>query len=173
MTRPSSLEPTQIRAPAQPAGSSRPSTPTSARSMAAGAPDGATSFTWRSWPIVDEAARSWLLIAALIAIAVVCGWTVGNALAGVLVAVVLAYSVRQLWLSATYEISDYGIERRCLGRSQRIPWPRVSAAEAHRSGVALQIASNANSVGNARMMFVSWGNCRESVLAAIERVRNT
>jgi hypothetical protein len=113
------------------------------------------------------------MIAILAAMAAVCGWLVGDALAGVLVAIVFAYSVRQLWLPATYEISSSGIERRCLGRSQKIPWPRVSAAVAHRGGVALRVASIVNSVGDARIMFLSYGNCRESVLAALERVRKT
>jgi hypothetical protein len=149
-----------------PSGSSRPSAPaipSSARS-AADAADGPTSFSWRSWPIVDEAAQSWSLIAALTAIAMLCGWLAGDSLAGVLVAIVLAYSVRQLWLPATYKINPSGIERRFLGRSQRIPLPTFAASAINSNGVAFN--SNGSRSGS-KCLFVPWGSHRDAILAAL------
>jgi hypothetical protein len=171
MTRPSSLEPTQLRAPAAAPGSSRQSasavSPSSTKSVKAVANDSPTPFKWRSWPVVDEARRSWPLIAVLAAVAVLAGWMTSDVFAGLLVAAVLAAAVWRLWLPVTYEINSQGIEERCFGRQKRIPWSQLIAGEIHAHGISFQFELQDRAGCMWRSFFLPWDRHRETVLAAL------
>ncbi len=171
MTRPSSLEPTQLRVPAPPSGSSQQSapaaSPSSTKSVKTVASDGPTPLTWRSWPVLDETRRSWPLVAGLAALAVLAGWLTSDIFAGTLVAAVLAAAVWRLWLPVTYEINSLGIEERCFGRQRRIPWSQLSAGEILANGVSFSASPHASAGSQWRSFFVPWGRYRQAVLAAL------
>ncbi len=97
----------------------------------------AGTLRWRSWPLVDQPAWSWVVPLAILLVGVWVYVADGGWPLAIGAAAALAVSLRSFLLPATFEVATLGLRRRALGRIRILPWQAIRSYQRRPSGVFL------------------------------------
>ena len=95
----------------------------------------AGSLRWRSWPLVDQPAGSWIVPLAIFAVAFLVYWASGSWFMATAAAVALAVAMRSFLLPTTFEVTSSGLRRLALRRVRLVPWQAIRAYQLRATGV--------------------------------------
>jgi hypothetical protein len=160
MTRSSTRQPTEAR-----------SLPGSESSSAKrGEAQSPAPFAWRSWPVVDEWRRTWLIAATVALISLVIGIATGRFDLALLALGVQAAVLWRLWLPIHYEINARGIEQRIFRRTVKTPWTAIRRHELRRDGVLIFREADARPFDAWRGVYLPWSRNQAAVIASLARI---
>lgn len=127
----------------------------------------AGTLRWRSWPLVDRPAWSWVVPLAIL---LVGGWVIlagGGWLLAICAAAALAATLRSFLLPTTFEVATLGLRRRAMGRIRIIPWPAIRSYQRLPSGVFLFQSAEPTPLDFVNSVFVPFPEDSEELLVAL------
>ena len=125
------------------------------------------TMRWRSWPFVDQARWSWMVVAGLIGIGGMV-WYLGGG--WLLALAALGGSAGTLWqflLPVSFEINALGLRREALGRTRLIAWQAVRAYQLRPTGIVLYQRSDPAKADLLRSLFVPFPADEDEMLCAM------
>ncbi len=136
----------------------------------------AAPVTWRVWPLVDHANWSWLVLAAIVGLALVVRSLGGGWLLAILAIAGLVIAGWQFFLPTAYVAGPLGIRRTILGRSRLTAWTSIKAYQLRPTGVVLYQRPDPVSLDHFRALFIPYppneddlvGSIREYLSSAVE-----
>jgi len=124
---------------------------------------------WTSWPVVDERPDSWLLVGAVVLVAVVIGSVSGGWVIGGVALLVLGTAMWRMWVPVTYELSSLGILESAWRRRRCVTWRQITSYRAYRRGVLLMTSLDTAPIARLRGIYVATGDYREQLLELLRR----
>ncbi|HEX4415205.1 MAG TPA: hypothetical protein VH107_16355 [Lacipirellulaceae bacterium] len=95
------------------------------------------SLRWRTWPLVDWIAWSWMLPVGIILLGLFVFWQGGGLPLAIAAMIVAAISVWPMWLPTNFEVTSLGLRRKTPQRIRLIPWTAIRAYQLRTTGVML------------------------------------
>jgi hypothetical protein len=125
-----------------------------------------SSVRWRSWPLVDQPAWSWL---AIVGIALVGGFVfwLGDWFLALAVVAALAVIMWQFFLPVTFEVTSLGLRRHALSRVRLIPWQAIRAYQLRPTGIALFQRPNPTKLDMMNSLFVPYPHDEDEMLVTV------
>jgi len=128
-----------------------------------------TSMSFRTWPIVHERTRVWPVLVGVLVVTVAVGVST-DSLGWALTAVTLfALALWRMLLPIYFELSQFGITQRALGRRWSIPWAAIRGYEIHGQGIVLLSRSDDSPVGRLGGIYIPWSAYRSELLELVDR----
>jgi hypothetical protein len=118
-----------------------------------------------NWPLVDDAPRTWPMIALALGLSLFAGYWSQSILMGVLCFAVISLAIWRTWIPVFFDLGPKGIEQTMLGRKIRIPWPAIARYEVTSQGVVLVPESNRITF---RSFYIRWGDHKERLLQLVQ-----
>lgn len=138
-----------------------PTSPSEPRSLAAG------SLRWRTWPLIDRIAWSWLLPVGIILLGLFVYWEGGGLPLAIAAMIVAAISVWPMWLPTTFEVTSLGLRRKTPQRIRLIPWTAIRAYQLRATGVMLFQQPNPSGLEMLGGLFVPYPNDADELVVAL------
>ena len=126
-----------------------------------------STVRWRSWPLVDQARWSWMVVAGMLGVAGMVWYLGGGWLLAIAAVGGLAGTMWPFLLPISYEIDTLGLRRKALGRTRLIPWHAGRAFQLRQSGVVLYQRSDPTKADLLRSLFVPYPADEDDMLCAM------
>jgi hypothetical protein len=123
--------------------------------------------SWVSWPLVDAAPYSALLVMALSATGLLAAATTGRTVWAVAVPLVLAACGWRFFVPVRYELDKSGVTQQVHGWVQRTLWTDVRSFDVCPRGVMLFSHTETIPLDAFRGVYLPWGERRDEVLSAV------
>lgn len=120
---------------------------------------------WRSWPMEEGGPAARTLMAALLGMAALVGWSMASAFWALAAFALLGLAAWRYFLPVYFEINHQGIFQEVLGRRSRIAWRSIAGVEVCRHGLLLTPGDVCCAA--ARGLYLPWGQHRAEVLALV------
>lgn len=130
-------------------------------------PAPAATLRWRSWPLVDRPAWSWVVPLAILLLGVWVDVAGGGWLWAIGAAAALTITLRSFLLPMTFEVATLGLRCRALGRIRIIPWQAIRSYEHRPSGVFLYPNAEPTPLDLVNGLFVPFPDDPEELLIAL------
>lgn len=127
----------------------------------------AGTLQWRSWPLVDWPAWSWVVPLAILLIGIWVYVAGGGWLLALGAAAALAVTLRSFLLPTMFEVATLGLRRRALGRIRIIPWQAVRSYQRRPSGIFLFQNTAPTPLDLLNGLFVPFSDDPEELLIAL------
>jgi hypothetical protein len=127
----------------------------------------AGTLRWRSWPLVDWPAWSWVVPLVILLVGVWIYFAGGGWLLVIGAILALATSLRTFLLPTTFEVATLGLRRRTLGRVRIIPWQAIRSYQRRPSGVFLYHNAAPTPLDLLNGLFVPFPDDPEELLIAL------
>jgi hypothetical protein len=127
---------------------------------------GTASIRWRSWPLVDVPAWSWLLPIAILLMGGFALWY-GSWLVGLAAIAALAVVFWQFLLPVAYEVTPLGLRRYAIGRVRLVPWQAIRAYQLRATGAVFFQRPNPTRVDQLISLFVPYPQDEDEMLVAV------
>jgi hypothetical protein len=129
----------------------------------------ASSVRWRSWPLVDDPIRSWLLPLGILIVGVFVFWLGGwfPALAAI---AALAVVMWQFWLPVTFEVTTLGLRRYAIGRVRVVPWQAIRSYQLRPTGIAFFQRPHPTKMDMLKSLFVPYPHHDEDEMLVAVRL---
>jgi len=124
------------------------------------------SVRWRSWPLVDRPAWSWLAIVGIASVGGFVFW-LGDWFLALAVVVALSVIMWQFFLPVTFEVTSLGLRRHALSRVRLIPWQAIRAYQLRPTGIALFQRPNPTKLDLLSSLFVPYPHDEDEMLVTV------
>ena len=125
------------------------------------------SLRWRSWPLADHLAWSWLVPLAILMVGFFVFWLGGGWFLAILASGALAVTLWQFICPVSYEVTSLGLRRHALGRIRLVPWQAIRAYQLRATGVALFQRSDPTAADCLGSLFVPYPSDEDELLVAM------
>jgi hypothetical protein len=126
----------------------------------------AAALCWTVQPLRQEsAARTGLLIAAVVLLSIGFGYSFGGGEYALLSLIVLAASLSRYWLPTSYEVDAEGVHSKHLGLRQQRAWREFRRVEVRCDGIFLSPFARQSRLDSFRGLFVRCAENRDAVAA--------
>jgi hypothetical protein len=126
-----------------------------------------STLTWRSWPLVDRARSSWVIVVGVLAVGVFAWYASESLLLGVLALAAVAITLWQFFVPVWYEIGPLGLGTSALGRSRLLAWHAVRSYQLRPSGVAFHRRAQPAPIDALRSTFMPFPADADDALLAL------
>ena len=134
-------------------------------------PSSNAAVNWRSWPLVDEAPRSFLLVGVTIAACVLVGVAFGGAWYGVVAVVLLAVALGRYFLPTWFEVNESGVAVRFCGQTRHMNWSKVGRIIVQEAGVFVSPFAMPSRLDSFRGVFLRFTGNADEVVAFVRQAR--
>ena len=129
-------------------------------------PAAVTGLRWRSWPLVDHARWSWLVLLGLMVVGNVVAVLSGSWLLALSAAFGLAATLWQFFVPVQYETGVLGLRITALGRTRFVPWQAIRAYQLRGIGILLYRHPAPTKTAVLRSLFVPYPADEDEALCA-------
>jgi hypothetical protein len=127
------------------------------------------TLRWRSWPLVDHARWSWLVIVVILLIAALVVCFGGSWLLAALTAVGLSIALWQFFVPLHYELTALGFRRTALGSIRSVPWHAVRSYQLRTTGVVLYQQFEPTKIDLLRSIFVPYPADEDEMICTLRQ----
>jgi hypothetical protein len=135
--------------------------PDQPRTLAAG------SLRWRSWPLVDRIAWSWLIPLGIAIVGLFVFWKDDNLFVSIAAMAAVAISMWPLWLPTTFEVTSLGLRRKTPRRIRLIPWTAIRSYQLRATGAMLFQQPEPSTFDVMRGLFVPYPEEPDELVVAL------
>jgi hypothetical protein len=121
-----------------------------------------------NWPLRDDPARAWAVLAIAVGAAVGAGVLAGSLPMGSLALGALGISLWRLWIPVKFELGSRGVSQSVFGRRRRIGWSDIPSFEVRSHGVLLLPSREPLLLSRLRGLYIRFAGRREELLASVE-----
>lgn len=129
------------------------------------------ALSWRSWPLADDAPRSFLLVAVTIGVCVLVGVAFGGIGYGLLAAGMLAVALGRYFLPTRFELSESGVTVRFCGQTRHMDWSDVGRVVVQEAGVFVSPFAAPSRLDSFRGVFVRFVGNGDEVVTFVRQAR--
>lgn len=129
------------------------------------------ALSWRSWPLVDEAPKSYLLVGVAIGVCVLAAIALGRIGYGLLAAVMLAVSLGRYFLPTRFELSASGVSVRFCGQTRQMNWSTVGRVVVQEAGIFISPFAAPSRLDSFRGVFVRFADNADEVITFVRQAR--
>ena len=127
----------------------------------------AGSLRWRSWPLVDQPAWSWLVPLGILLVGCFVFWLGGGWFLALVASAALATALWQFVLPVSYEVTSLGLRRLTLRRVRLVPWQAIRAYQMRATGVAFFQRPDPTAMDMLSSLFVPYPPDEDELLVAV------
>jgi hypothetical protein len=127
------------------------------------------SVQWRSWPLVDRPALSWLVPASILLLGGIVFQLGGGWSLTLMAIAAVAVAMWQFLMPVKFEVTTLGLRRYAFGRVRLVPWQAIRAYQLRPTGVVFFQRPNPSKIDLLNSLFVPYPPDADEMLVAVRQ----